>query len=58
MAGLLKIFTQTLKALILQYQPARGVPRKRCSENYATNLQEKTHEATLLKSHFGMGVLL
>ena len=51
--------------MIIQKQPPRGAPWERCSENiqqisrrtpmpkFATLLH-----ATLLKSHFGMGVLL
>ena len=35
-----------------QKQPPRGVPSKRCSERYWN------HTSALLKSHFGMGVLL
>ena len=27
----------------MQKQPSRGVHRKKCSENYAANLQENTH---------------
>ena len=45
----------------IQKQPPRGVPRKRCSENmqqiYRRTPMPKC-EATLLKSHIGMGVLL
>ena len=58
----------TLVAYNNQKQPPRGVPRKNCSEN----VQQITGEnpcrsaisikmlcfATLLKSHFGMGVLM
>ena len=54
------LINTTLKICItitwsFQRQPFKGVLRKRCSEN----LPENTHaEATLLKSHFRMGVLL
>ena len=45
-----------------QKQPPRGFLKKRCSKKYGANLQENTHAevrfATLLKSHFDMGVLL
>ena len=50
-----------------QKQPSRGVPGKKIFWKYAVNLQENTHAevwfqyscfATLLKSHFGMGILL
>ena len=52
--------------LIIQKQPPRGVPRKRCSENmqeiYRRTPMPKCDfnkvAATLLKSHFGMDVLL
>ena len=40
----------------VQKQPLRGVPRKKVFWKYAANLQE--YKANLLKSHFGMGVLL
>ena len=53
----------------VQMQPSRGVLRKRCSQNmhqiYKRTLMPKCdfnkvafQLATLLKSHFGMGVLL
>ena len=50
----------------IREQPPRGVPRKRCSENmqqiYRRTPMLKCDfnkaAATLLKSHFGMGVLL
>ena len=50
-----------------QKQPPRDVLKKRRSENMQHNLQESTHgevwfqescKATLLKSHFGMEVLM
>ena len=51
---------------IVQKQPSRGVLTKRCSEKYVANFQESIHDkvqfkmckATLLKSYFGMGVLM
>ena len=50
----------------IQKQPPRSVPRKKCSENMPQiyrrtpmpKLDFNKVEATLLKSHFGMGVLL
>ena len=51
----------------MQKQPFRGVPRKKCSENMQAIYRRtpmpkcdftKVVFATLLKSHFGMGVLL
>ena len=51
----------------IEKQPPRGVPEKRCSENMQqiykrTSMQKcdfyKVPLFTLLKSHFGMGVLL
>ena len=58
------------KSTMSQKQSPRGVPRKRCSENMQQtyrrtpmpkcdfNKVAKQSKATLLKSHFGMGVLL
>ena len=46
---------------ILQKQPSRGVPWKRCSENMQqiySRIPMPQCETTLLKSHSGMGVLL
>ena len=46
----------------IQKQPPRGVPRKRCSENipqiYRRTPMPKCDFNKVLKSHFGMGVLL
>ena len=46
-----------------QMQPVTGVPRKRCSENMQqicrrTTMLKCDFKETLLKSHFGMDVLL
>ena len=46
---------------IFQEQPSRGVLRKRCSEKMQQMYRRTTMSkcfATLLKSHFGRGVLL
>ena len=62
-------FTEKFNSMLLwkerEKQPLRGVPRKRCSENmqqmYRRTPMRKcdfNKVATLLKSHFGMGVLL
>ena len=45
------------KHIIYQNHLPRGVLRKRCSENMQ-QIYRRTPKATLLKSHFGMGVLL
>ena len=36
-------FNPSLYIVHIQKQPSGGVPRKRCSEKYATNLQESTY---------------
>ena len=41
----------------IQKQPFRGVFKKICSENMQ-QIYRRTHAATLLKSHFGLGFLL
>ena len=55
--NLIYIFYQCLHQWFLtrnfQKQPLRGVPRKRCSEN-----MQQIYFVTLLKSHFGIDVLL
>ena len=63
-----KLWKKTLK-VSLQKQPFRGVLKKKCSENmqqiYRTSISKYDFNKvalqrykTLLKSHFGMGVLL
>ena len=56
-----------LRSHLNQKQPSRGVLRKRCSKNMQQTYRRapmlecdfnKVAEGTLLKSHFGMGVLL
>ena len=48
---------------VIQKQPSRGVSRKTCSENMQqiyrrTSMPKCDFKTTLLKSHFGMDVLL
>ena len=45
------------KQIFYQNDLHRGVLRKRCSENMQ-QIYWRIPKATLLKSHFGMGVLL
>ena len=44
---------------VLQKQPSRGVPRKKCSENMQlTYRRTPMPKCDFNKSHFAMGVLL